>query len=147
MQLFVLNIIMANVVKKFSEFKFHTERPIKLFVIRCKKEKKTSEVFSPGNYALSCLVLFHDLTLGVGVSGIRIESLTRQNYKGFSITPPPPFTHHHPTPPRELDTGSFPSRTKIYTLRTKYSYRRTITYELAISRRTPHLGQFLLIRK
>ena len=57
-QLFVLNIIMANVVKKCSVFKFSTKRPIKL----SNQEKRASEVFSPGNDALLCLVLFHNLS-------------------------------------------------------------------------------------
>ena len=142
MPLFVLNIIMANVVKKCSEIKFHTERPIKLSAIPCKKEKRTSEVFSPGNYALLCLVLFHDLTLGVGAYGVKIKSLTRQNDEGFSITPPP-FTHSHPT----LVIGhwfiSVEDQNSIRCVQNTLT-AVAITYELAIDRRSPHLGQFLL---
>ena len=120
MRLFVLNIIMANGVKKCSEIKFHTERPIKLSAIPCKKEKRTAEVFSPGNYALLCLVLFRDLTLGVGAYGVKIKSLTRQNDKGFSITPRP--LHPLPPYPGNWTVVYFRRGPKFYTLCTKYSY-------------------------
>ena len=72
-QLFVLNIIMANIIKKCSELKFHKERPIKLSVIRWKKGRETQKnILSPGNDTLLCSDLFHDLRLGVGASRVKI---------------------------------------------------------------------------
>ena len=99
-QLFVLNIINGKYRKEMFLVQVSQGASNQAFRQSLKKEKRTSEIYSPGNNTWLCSGLFHDLRLGVGASRVKIQSLTRQNDSGFSIltfapSTPPPLIHFH----------------------------------------------------